>query len=106
MFAVERKPGYVFEVPREQYCAEALGAATKRLPSKASPTSRRHISYYSSPQLAVENRERLPAREVRRRVERRRIRRVAARVRRRAQIERRPRAVVAAGQRIGAVRRE
>src|SRR5437764_14083432 len=44
--------GDVFEVPMEQYCAEALGAATKRLPRKASPTSRRHISYYSSPQLA------------------------------------------------------
>jgi hypothetical protein len=49
MFDAERKPGDVFDVPREQYCAEALGAATKRLPRKASPTSRRHISCYSSP---------------------------------------------------------
>jgi hypothetical protein len=48
MFEALRKPGTVFVVPMEQYCADALGAATKRLPSKARPTSRRHISHYSS----------------------------------------------------------
>src|SRR5688500_18478231 len=100
MLAPERKPGFVFDVPIVQYWAEALGVATTKLPSKTKPTRRRHISLNSSRDLAVLNREWLPARVGRRLIQRRRIRRVATRVGRRARPQRRPAAVVPTRKRI------